>query len=359
MKKRLLITPTGYFNTGSSAITHMLTEIEGVENSSGVYEMRILFDPDCISDLEYNLIENPHRQNTSFALQRFKRYIDFNSCPIYNHHYEKLCDGNFKKISYDYLDGISDFRYYGACHLDAYLKGGFFWIINRIYKKIVVSVFKYRYTSIIPVTLLKSQKQYAGTYSRDNFINATREYIGKLLSYLNKKDLDILMLDQLVPPTNVDRYLDYLPDSYTKKVIIVDRDPRDLYVTSKMFLTSGTIPIDTREHFVEWFKWTREQSKIQQDSDSILRVQFEDMIYEYERTRTKIVEFCGLGNLLCQKKKTIFKPDVSINNTQVWNRYPNIIADVEKIEKLLPEYCYDFESKKIKPDFINGKMFDC
>lgn len=77
MKKRLLITPTGYFNTGSSAITHMLTEIEGVENSSGVYEMRILFDPDCISDLEYNLIENPHRQNTSFALQRFKRYIDY------------------------------------------------------------------------------------------------------------------------------------------------------------------------------------------------------------------------------------------------------------------------------------------
>ena len=72
MKKRLLITPTGYFNTGSSAITHMLTEIEGVENSSGVYEMRILFDPDCISDLEYNLIENPHRQNTSFALQRFQ-----------------------------------------------------------------------------------------------------------------------------------------------------------------------------------------------------------------------------------------------------------------------------------------------
>lgn len=70
-----------------------------------------------------------------------------------------------------------------------------------------------------------------------------------------------------------------------------------------MFLTSGTIPIDTPEHFVEWFKWTREQSKIQQDSDSILRVQFEDMIYEYERTRTKIVEFCGLGNLLCQKKK--------------------------------------------------------
>ena len=128
--------------------------------------------------------------------------------------------------------------------------------------------------------------------------------------------------------------MDYLPDSYTKKVIIVDRDPRDLYVTSKMFLTSGTIPIDTPEHFVEWFKWTREQSKIQQDSDSILRVQFEDMIYEYERTRTKIVEFCGLGNLLCQKKKTIFKPDVSINNTQVWNRYPNIIADVEKNRKV-------------------------
>ena len=52
---------------------------------------------------------------------------------------------------------------------------------------------------------------------------------------------------------------------------------------------------------------------------------------------------------------------VSYTHLDVYKRqrYPNIIADVEKIEKLLPEYCYDFESKKIKPDFINGKMFDC
>ena len=77
MKKRLLITPTGYFNTGSSAITHMLTEIEGVENSSGVYEMRILFDPDCISDLEYNLIENPHRTKYKFCVTEIQKIYRF------------------------------------------------------------------------------------------------------------------------------------------------------------------------------------------------------------------------------------------------------------------------------------------
>lgn len=70
--QKLLITTTGFFNTGSSAITHILSEFDGVDNTGGVYEMRLLFDPDCISDLEYNLIDNPHRQNTSFALKKIQ-----------------------------------------------------------------------------------------------------------------------------------------------------------------------------------------------------------------------------------------------------------------------------------------------
>ena len=89
IEKKLIITTTGFYNTGSSAITHMLSEFDGIDNKSGVYEMRFIYDPDCISDLEYNLIENPHRHNTSYSLVRFKKYIDFNSNNLTTKNYVK------------------------------------------------------------------------------------------------------------------------------------------------------------------------------------------------------------------------------------------------------------------------------
>ena len=99
----MIIIPTGFYNTGSSAITHLLMEVEGVKDADSTYEIRILFDPDTIRDLEYHLVEMPHRQYTSYAIKRFKKWIDFNSNPLCNHHYEKLCKGQFRKISYEYI----------------------------------------------------------------------------------------------------------------------------------------------------------------------------------------------------------------------------------------------------------------
>ena len=55
IEKKLIITTTGFYNTGSSAITHMLSEFDGIDNKSGVYEMRFIYDPDCISDLKVNV----------------------------------------------------------------------------------------------------------------------------------------------------------------------------------------------------------------------------------------------------------------------------------------------------------------
>lgn len=95
MEKKILIIPTGFYNTGSSVVTNILEEIDGIATFEGVNEWRILYDPDCVRDLEYHLLENPHRQNTAYAMKRFKKYIDFNSNRLFNHHYEKICNGKF------------------------------------------------------------------------------------------------------------------------------------------------------------------------------------------------------------------------------------------------------------------------
>ena len=93
----MIITSTGFSNTGSSAITHILSEFSVVQNSDKTTEFRLLYDADCICDLEYNLITNPHRHNTSNAIKRFKKFVDFNTNPLLNHHYEKIFKSQFKK----------------------------------------------------------------------------------------------------------------------------------------------------------------------------------------------------------------------------------------------------------------------
>ncbi len=359
VEKKLIVTTTGFYNTGSSAITHMLSEFDGVDNKSGVYEMRFIYDPDCISDLEYNLIENPHRYNTSYSIVRFKKYIDFNSNKFTNHHYEKLCEGNFRKISYDYINDISDFSYLGASHIDVYQKGKLFWIINRLYRKIVNSIWNYIPPRYIPGTLMKPQTQYAGTPDVNIFLNATRKYVSRILSYMNKTNSNVILLDQIFPPTNIKRYLRYIPDEYNVKTFIVDRDPRDLFVLCKYVENTQVIPCQTPEIFCNWFLWTRMQSHRQEKSNNYMRVQFEDLIYKYDETREAIVNYCGFNDMPCSKKKQIFKPLLSINNTQVWKRFPECSKEIEYISEKLKKFCYDYSSSQLAPDFVHGKVFEC
>lgn len=358
-QRKFLITTTGCFNTGSSAITHLLSEMDGVCCKTGTYELRLLYDPDCISDLECHLIENPHRQNTSNAIVRFKKFIDFNSNRLTNYHYEQMCDGHFREISYDYIRAISEFCYRACSHIDIYNKGFFPWVLNRVYQKIIFSLYDRIPPRFLPFSVIGNQKLYAGTFDRSKFLEATRHYMGQILSYMNPSDKDTIIIDQLLPPTNIERYARYLPSDYELKTFVVERDPRDLYVTCKYLIKTNIIPCQSPDVFCQWFLWTRRQCQLQPDSDAWMRVRFEDLIYDYENTRQKIIRFCGLEGRACSKKGQIFNPYLSLNNTQVWYRYPKSLKEVEYIQEHLKDYCYNFDIYDLKPDFKEGKMFDC
>lgn len=353
----MIITTTGFFNTGSSVITNILQEFKSIENQSGVYEVRLLYDPDSISDLEYHLVENPHRQITSYAIKRFINSINYNTNPLINHHYEKMCDGNFKKISYEYIEELCDLKYKGYSYVDCLDKGIIFNFLNRVYLKIkrILNI----KTNFLPETLLSNNIiQYGGTYSSEKFLEVTRKYVQKFLSYYNKNNNEIILIDQFFPPTNIARYVRYVPKEEKVKVFIVDRDPRDLYVTCKYFLKTKGIPVRDPYEFCKWYKWTRGQSRINPDPECVCRIQYEDLIYNYKNTRKQVIEFCGLKESDCIKKGQIFIPQNSLQNTQVWLRYPKSEEEVNYIYKNLSEFCYDFKAYNIIPDIKNGKMFD-
>ena len=69
------ITCASYYGTGSSAVTDLFSEYDGIFDFTNT-EFRFLHDPDGVSDLEYNLIENFNRHNSGHALKRYKRLVD-------------------------------------------------------------------------------------------------------------------------------------------------------------------------------------------------------------------------------------------------------------------------------------------
>jgi len=67
------LTCASYYGTGSSAVTDLISEYDGVDNLTD-YEFRFLHDPYGVRDLQYYLIDNPNRHNSGFGLKKFIKY---------------------------------------------------------------------------------------------------------------------------------------------------------------------------------------------------------------------------------------------------------------------------------------------
>ena len=185
---------------------------------------------------------------------------------------------------------------------------------------------------------MKNEITYCSHPTENHFIEVTKKYISEMFKTVSDTK-DIMMVDQLVPPTNLSRYLRYFDDI---KVVVVDRDPRDIYVLEKYVWRDGVIPNDV-EKFCDWFIYTRQHR--QQDNlntENIKFIMFEDMVYNYEQQTDKLMDWLALDASNHTHKKAVFNPDYSMKNTQTWKKYAVPKADIEYIEKRLADYLYSF-----------------
>ena len=247
-----VISCASYYGTGSSAVTDFFSEFDNIYSLTN-YEFRFLQDPDGISDLEFNLVENHNRHNSGHALKRFKRLVDFNSGTFFNSRYEPFFDNKYKKISYEYIDSLTDFTFKGYWFYDFYDKGKTYYYLKRLPNKLL-SKFHSKQSETTYTNLLPNEITYCSNPGREKFIHCTREYLKKLMEAANKENMPYIMVDQIVPPSNVSRFTKYFEDI---NVIVVERDPRDLYLLSKYVWKDNVIPTETVELFCKWYKYTR------------------------------------------------------------------------------------------------------
>ncbi len=346
-----LFTTASYYGSGSSAITDLLSEYDSIKALDSSFECRIAYDMFGLSDLEYYLVENNHRHNSSTAINMFLRL-----CGIYGlnrrirfENYTSFFP-NFKQCVDAYIKELAPMGYKGGSHVDIYMKSDLFILLLKLREWIYHKFHKFTTTNddstwtskgITPYGSELGKFDYHITYPIDTFLDATHRFTENLFKSVDMGEKEYLMIDQLVPPSNTMRFIKYFKDL---KVICVDRDPRDIYYNEKKFWKGGIAPYDPKL-FVEWYKATRQHKLTEKDDKKrVMRIEFEDLIKDYENMCHKIESFLGLSSDMHIAPKSKLNPNLSIKNIKKWENDKEELVNIEYIkEQLLAYYSFRYD----------------
>lgn len=328
MKK---IACVGYHATGAGVIDDLFREFDNVAQGHYEAESRILQDVDGISDLEFHLVECPNRLKTAVAIERFLRYAKTN-----RRMYEKIYGKKWLSMCKAYIESITKFRYevYNLRAIMAQHPLAYYWYLicksfNRLKPIQLRHPGWYNY--------FHGSKAYHADVSEEDFITLTQDFIEQLCNQIpHNENTEYVVIDQMIGGNYPERYLRYVKDL---KVIVVDRDPRDLFIHMQIH-HDEKLPKDPWQ-FCQIFKDIRQRKGIIDDS-KVLYVSFEDMIYSYELMIKKVMDFVGISPEHHVAPRTHFDPTKSIRGTQLWKVYPQYTEAVKIIEKELPDYLHTY-----------------
>ena len=335
--KRIIV-PTGYMGSGSSAVTDLISEFKDCQNENKSYEYVLLHCPNGLFDLEDKLLIGNNAIRSDEAIRSFELQMNklYNKKFWWVGNYEKIIGPNFKDITDKFISNIEQFNFYGYwyMHEEVDTKMFFKLLLRKPLK--ILTFNKIRFNKI-----LKYKDGMRISFIKPNaFYKASHEYIYSVVEEIGKGKNNII-IDQFLLPFNLHRVDNYFDDKL--KVIVVERDPRDVFIINKYIWQEKQIcvpvPLDVHE-FCKFYKNMRE-SELPTDSNKVYRVKFEDLIYNYDEELEKITKFLGFTKKDHINKKTRFNPDISIKNTQLF-RKEEYIEETKIIEKELKKYLYDF-----------------
>lgn len=338
----------GFGYSGSGAVYDLLREYSGMTITKDC-EMSFLYRPDGITDLQYHLFHPARFFSSDYAIKRFNNKIH----KFFRNHPEVwgLKDYNeIYNLTDSYLDSLTDVKWRGWWSQDASYMDGASFLIYRLLNKL---------TEPFPALNIKMQRKF---YYRDmylsvcpnDFLEKTQKYLVDLYAILGYDiEKDTVILNQAFSSDNPTASSIYYKNA---KAIVVDKDPRDLYLLLKResFKDCAWTPTDKVMNFIRYYQLMRREYK-DIDKEKDLLIKMEDLIYEYETSITKIENYLGIEKSRHIHPLKFFDPKKSINNTQLFRKYPDMKKDIDLIEKELEVYLYDFDKYPIKTSF--GKAF--
>lgn len=345
-KQLNFIDVSGVGNSGKTAVTQILSEVRNIWVPHHFFEFDLLRIPGGLIDLKRSITDDWSPIRSHYAYNSFMRLIykmgeDPKPYDILGHfksgstHYNRVFNGSFIKHSEQFLSSFLVGSYLAEWPYDRYTYGNFRNFSTKILYKL---------------GMRKQLREKVLIVSGDNFNDLATDYLNNLYKELVPEDTNSVVLNNGFEPFNPKPFLDTI---YNSKQITVQRDPRDIYVTGmndhnkrqkgnslKAFdndgLNKSFLASDSLELFVNRVKVHMENLPSYSDK-RILRLQFEDLVNDYEDSISKIFSFLDIDPTEHIEPRKYFDPD----NTSMgsWKEYSNK-KDIEFIEDNLSQYLY-------------------
>ncbi len=328
---------SGYSFSGKSAVFDLLSEFDGYQSHSREFEFELLRTAGGISDLESSLVHNWSPVRSAEAIRRFKRVI--NSYAGTNSFWSRLTTIGFQYDSY-----FPSFTKESDLYINKLIVVSWFsewpFALSDLSKS---SIFVRKIKRYIGVKAAFEFEVYLSRLSEKEFIEITREYMHNLFSSCLGPDDNALIVNNAFEsffPLNFHKYFS------NPKSIIVDRDPRDIYMAaSQQGIISnsnvGKAAIGSSvEDFVKRFLVYRCNND--NDSENILKVMFEKLVVEYESSLSEILAFLNENESIHVNQKKYFDPSISVKGVGAWKKASRKIKkDIDYIHSELNDYCID------------------
>lgn len=327
-----VLTLGGYGYSGGTAVLDLIREMDGYCELGT--EFRLIKDPYGIMDLEESLVTNWRNPlNADIAIKDFIWLVNnlertskkFSKGGL---DYRNKISPKFLEYSHEYINDLTQFTYNGNWHLLEFKDS---WVI-QILKKIRN---KFNYTDL--------KKIYYAKPGREEFITYTKKYLKNIITEpCELANMNRIVLHNAIDPYHPEKGLDYF-DSI--KMIIVNRDPRDVYVDvinqkASWFLGDKLIKDRDVVKFVKDYRIRRErQSEVIKDK-RILYLKFEELAFDYESKLNDIMCFLELDKKEHIKKGTRFIPTKSQKNVGIWKHHDQQ-KEIDFIFNNLKEYCFN------------------
>lgn len=343
----MIVGACGFGATGSSVVTDYLKEYDDVTVKDDL-EFTYLTSHDGLLYLE-RAVMNPFNR-TGDSITAIRRFHELVLKKKHAYEIHGLSSDVFVQSAKEFVDAITMTKWYWT--RSAQKSGWRYSPVNILRYYMLNKVIPSKERKLGHRVSWWPMEEVRLSVHPDNFYDAAQKHIDDILLGMGLDQRKIIALDQPFSGNNPQACFPFYKDPYA---VVVDRDPRDLYVFGKTKLMGKMhfFPIDKVEDFIIYYRCLRKDQPYMQDNPRILRLRFEDMVYEYDKTTATLREFLHLPEN--PHPKSVFDPSLSIANTQVFKRFPQFADDVQKIEEALPEYLFDF-SKYPEPDF-RKKMF--
>lgn len=310
-----IIDLSGYMFSGKTAVSDILREFVGVHVPNYRVEFDLLRMPGGLIDLK-NAVMDWSPVRTYAAVCRFDQLVNklaltprfpeklYKTGFGYTQHYP-----NIVRLKDEFLSSIMAVQWDTPWPYADIDDGPIDTFVRKIYNKL---------------TITKPRKYFL--VEKENFIPAAQKFIQQLLrDSIGNGQPGVLVTHNALEPFLPGKNLDLLGDKAI--CIVVDRDPRDIYATA---ITSQVGFNDNLQlyrriagaHDIEVFikRYLTYRRNIDLDDSRVLRLNFRDLVLDYEKSLQIICDFTGLEAAQQVHKKLYFNPEESRSNLDLWKR---------------------------------------